>query len=471
VYFCIKIIIEQNMKKIVLLSILFCVFNLKAQITQEYILSKYESKVDSLIKMIMADGSFYERLGYLCDVFGHRLSGSENLERALDWLYSEMKKDGLQNVAKDSVWVPHWVRKDENCELIFPMQKRIPVMAYGGSISTPKEGIEADVLVVTSFEELKEKAELAKGKIVVYNVPFVTYSQAVPFRFRGAINAAEVGAVASLARSVTPQNNSLHTGMMIYSDDVVKIPHGTLTSEDADLLLRLQNRGITPRLRLTLLNETLPDFLSWNLRGELVGSELPDEYIALGGHIDSWDVGTGAHDDACGCVATWAAVKYIKDAGLRPRRTLRAVMWANEENGVRGGKAYRDQHSHLHHSLMFELDAGCFRPWRIGFSGPDTIFSIVKFFEPLLQKIDSITVVVGGGGVDIDPMVRTGVPAMSLWTNSEGNYFRYHHSEWDTFDKIVAEDFKKCIATIAVVMYLYADLPVDYLSFIRQATH
>lgn len=459
------------MKKIIYLSLFLCVYNLNAQITQEYILSKYESKVDSLIKIIMEDDKFYERLGYLCDVFGHRLSGSENLERALDWLYSEMKKDGLQNVAKDSVWVPHWVRQEEKCELIFPMQKKIPVMAYGGSISTPKEGIEADVLVVSSFEELKEKAALAKGKIVVYNVPFINYSQAVPFRFRGAINAAEVGAVASLARSVTPQNNSLHTGMMIYNDNVNKIPHGTLNSEDAELLHRLQNRGITPRLRLTLLNETLPDFLSWNLRGELVGWEHPNEFIALGGHIDSWDVGTGAHDDACGCVATWAAVKYIKDAGLRPRRTLRAVMWANEENGVRGGKAYRDQHSHLPHSLMFELDAGCFRPSKIGFSGPDTIFSIVKFFEPLLQKIDSITVVRGGGGVDIDPMVRTGVPAMSLWTESEGNYFRYHHSEWDTFDKIVAQDLKKCIAAIAVAMYLYADLPVDYLSFIKQASH
>jgi len=459
------------------LSIILVVLNLlptilfSEMISQEYILSKYEKKVDSLIKIIMNDDKFYNRLGYLCDIYGHRLSGSENLERALDWLEKEMYRDSLQNVARDSVWVPHWVRGEEKCELISPWRKNIPVIAFGGSISTPNVGIEADVLVVKSFEELKDKADLAKGKIIVYNVPFVSYGQAVQFRFRGAIDAASVGAVASLTRSVTPQNNSLHTGMMIYDDKYPKIPHGAITIEDADLLERIQARGLTPRIRLLLLNESKPDALSWNLRSELTGREQPNEYIAFGGHIDSWDVGTGAHDDACGCVASWAALTYLKIANLIPRRTLRVVFWANEENGVRGGKAYRDQHSHELHSLMFEFDAGCFRPSRIGFSGPDTIFSIIKFFEPLLQKIDSITVVKGGGGVDIDPMVRTGVPAMSLWTDSQGNYFRFHHSELDTFDKIDKKEFQKCIATIAVALYLYADLPIDYIQFIKQTTH
>lgn len=462
------------MKKLSFVLVLFFLIiqnNTNSQITQEFILKNYEKKVDSLINFILKDDWFYNRLGYLCDVFGPRLSGSDNLERALDWLRDEMINDGLINVAKDSVWVPNWKRYEEKCELVYPMQKDIPVIAFGGSVSTPKDGILADVLVVKSFEELKEKTNLAKGRIIVYNVPFVSYSQAVQFRFRGAIEAAAVGAIASLTRSVTPQNNSLHTGMMIYDNSIPEIPHGAITIEDADLLERLQNRGFTPKIKLILLNSKLPDVLSWNLRGEIPGREFPNEYIALGGHIDSWDVGTGAHDDACGCVATWAAVKYLKDLNFIPRRTLRVVMWANEENGVRGGKAYRDQHGHLPHVLMFEFDAGCFKPYRLGFSGPDTLFSIVKFFEPLLQKIDSIAVTKGGGGVDIDPMVRTGVPAMSLWTDSQGKYFSYHHSNLDTFDKIDSIEFKKCIATIAVAMYLYADLPIDYLQLIKQITH
>lgn len=462
---------NKKISVIIALSFLSACSLFAEMISQEYILSKYKHKVDSLIKIIMNDDKFYDRLGYLCDIYGHRLSGSENLEKALDWLQIEMQRDGLQNVARDSVWVPHWVRGEEKCQMLLPWRKNIPVIAFGGSISTPKEGIEADVLVVKSFDELKEKSSLAIGKIVVFNVPFVNYGQAVQFRFRGAIEAAASGAVASLTRSVTPQSNSLHTGMMIYDDKYPKIPHGAITIEDADLLERIQSRGLTPRIRLILLNETKPDALSWNLRSELVGKDLPNEIIAFGGHIDSWDVGTGAHDDACGCIASWAALKYIKDANLHPRRTLRVVFWANEENGVRGGKAYCDQHSHEQHSLMFEFDAGCFRPSKIGFSGPDTLLSIIKFFEPLLQKIDSITVVKGGGGVDIDPMVRTGVPAMSLWTDSEGKYFRYHHSELDTFDKINKQDFQKCIAAIAVVLYLYADLPLDYIQFIKQTTH
>jgi len=453
--------------KILILMLLLTVTTAKSEINQEFILKKYSEKVDRIINRVMNDSTAYLRLGYLCDVFGSRLSGSENLERALDWLYEAMKSDGLDNVAKDSVWVPHWKRGFEECRLISPMEHKIPILAFGGSISTPIGGITAPILVVETFEELTEKSNQAKGKIVVFNAEFKNYGQAVQYRFLGAIKAAEVGALASITRSVTPHNmNSVHTGMMIYDDKVPQIPHGAISIEDALLLSRLQSLGIEPVIHLNLQNDHHPDFLSWNLRGEILGSELPDEIIALGGHIDSWDVGTGAHDNACGCVATWEAIRVLKELNLIPKRTLRTVMWANEENGVRGGNAYREQHGHHTHVLMFEFDSGCFVPSHLRFTGNDTLFKIVKFFEPLLQKIDSISVATGGGGVDIAPMTKRGIPAMSLSTNSKGMYFAYHHSNNDTFDKIVFDDFNKCIATIAVAMYIYADLPINYLDYI-----
>lgn len=453
---------------VILATLTLCVIKLDAQITQEFILAEYEKKAEKLIDAIMSDSTAYQRLGYLTDVFGSRLSGSANLERALDWMYAEMKSDGLDNVTKDSVMVPHWVRGLERCDIISPLNHNMLVASYGGSISTPDGGITAEVYVVNSFEQLKNNADKAKGKIVVYNAPFLNYGQAVQYRFHGAVRAAEVGAVASLARSVTPQNmNSVHTGMMVYVDSITKIPHGAITIEDAELLQRLQDRGITPKIKLVLESETLPDALSYNLYSELSGIENPDEIIAHGGHIDSWDMGTGAHDDACACVASWEVIRKIKQLNLKPKRTLRAVMWANEENGVRGGNAYRDKHKDEKHVLMFEFDSGCFAPSAIRFSGSDTLLQIVKFFEPILRKIDSIEVVKGGGGVDIGPMTRLGYPAMSLSTRDRGQYFSYHHSRNDTFDKIVFSDYNKCIAAIAVSLFIYSDLPIEYYKYIE----
>lgn len=434
------------------------------EITQEYILENYSDIADKIIEAALEDTTSYDRLAYFCDYFGHRLSGSENLERSLKWIEQQMKADSLENVRAEEVMVPHWVRGNEYCKMLEPWKKNISMVGLGGSIGTPKEGITADVIVVKNYDDLKEKADKIKGKIVVYNEPFKHYGQAANYRVRGAMHAARYGAVASLIRSASPIGMSLpHGGMMLYADTIKKIPHAALSHEDADLFLRLQNRGITPQITLYMEAETLPDAPSANVIGELVGSEKKNEYLAIGGHIDSWDLGTGAHDDASGCLSSWQAVKLMKDLGLRPRRTVRAVMWVNEENGLRGGRKYAEDHGDEMHALVFEFDSGCFPPSEIRYRGPEDLFEIVKYMQPLLQRIDSIKVIPGGGGVDISPMMKKGIPAMSLNTEDEGKYFWYHHSAADTIDKIDDENYRKCVAAIALAIYIYADLPINLI--------
>lgn len=432
----------------------------KETIDSAYIVRKYSEIADKILAAATKDSSSWDRLAYMCDTFGPRLSGSENLENAIRWMLEEMKRDGFDNVRADSVMVPHWVRGNEKCELVSPRRQNINLLGLGGSIGTPKEGITAEVYVVGSIEELEANKDKAKGKIVVYDYKYQNYGQAVRFRFWGAVPAANAGAVASLIRPVTPEiNQNPHTGMMVYADSVPKIPHASITGEDASMLHRMQERGQTPVVHLYMEAKTLPDTLSYNVMCEIKGSEKPEEIIAFGGHLDSWDAGTGAHDDASGCVSAWEALKLLKELGLKPRRTLRAVAWANEENGVRGGKAYAEKYKNEKHVLMFEFDSGLFPPETIGFNGPDSLYNIVRGFEPLLQKIDSVDVRRGGGGVDIGPMMKLGVPGMSLNTRDNGKYFWYHHSPTDTVDKIDPLDLNKCIAAIALSMYIYSDLP------------
>jgi carboxypeptidase Q len=379
-----------------------------------------------------------------------------------------MRQDGFDRVVTDTIMIPHWKRGHEYCKLTHPRNADIKMLGLGGSIATPPEGITAPVLVVESFDELAARKDEANGKIVVYNVQFESYRQCVKYRFVGAIKAAEAGAVASLARSVSPIGmNNPHTGMMIYNDTVPKIPHASILPEDAAMLGRMQKRGITPEIKLYMEAQTLPDVESSNVFCEIRGSEYPDEIIAVGGHIDSWDVGTGAHDDASGCIAAWEALRMIKESGLKPKRTLRAVMWANEENGQRGGKEYARMHNMENHILMFEFDSGVFPPSQIRYSGPDRLVEIVKSMEPLFRHVnDSINVVEGAWGVDIRPMVEQfGIPSMCLNTDDKGKYFWYHHSPADTPDKIKPEDFNQCIAAIAVAIYLYSELPGSFIHY------
>ena len=450
------------MRKFITIILFFTASTVYAQ---EHVSPKTQKNVDRLINYLVNDTVAYDRLVYMCDMFGPRLSGSQNLENALDWIIEEMKKDDFDSSYKEPVMVPHWVRGNEYCRMIKPRTENIPMLSLGGSIATPPEGITAPVLVVSSFDELEEKSEQAKGKIVLYNIPWKNYGQAVQYRFYGAFRAAQHGAVASLTRSTSPNSHRHpHTGVMFYSDTVKKIPHCAIPEEDSQFLARMQTRGITPVLKIYMEAETMPDFESSNIIAEIRGSEKPDEIIALGGHIDSWDVGSGAHDDASGCISAWQVIKAMKDLGIKPKRTLRCVMWANEENGLRGGRKYAENHKDEKHALAFEFDSGVFPPQEIKYKGPDSLFTIVRTFEDILKTIDDrIIVKDGGGGVDIRPLMKQGVPAMSLNTDDQGEYFEYHHSALDTPDKVDRNDFNRCVAAIAVAVYLYSELDINLI--------
>jgi carboxypeptidase Q len=335
------------------------------------------------------------------------------------------------------------------------------MLGLGNSIGTPSEGIEADVLVVHDFQELEASAARTKGRIVLFNVPFTNYGETVQYRMGGPSRAAALGAVAVLVRSVGPPGlRTPHTGALRYADGVPQIPAAAVTVEDAERLQRMQDRGTTVRLRLKMEAKFLPDADSYNVVGEIRGREKPDEIVLVSGHFDSWDVGTGSTDDGGGCVVTWEALRMMKKLNLRPRRTVRVVLWTNEENGTRGGLAYRDRYKDqlANHVLMLESDSGVFRPTGFGFTGTDTARARVADIATLLRGIDADHVGSAGEGADIGPSVETArVPAMAL--EVEGNYFLIHHTQADTVDKIDPTDMSRAAAAIAVMAYVVAEMP------------
>lgn len=424
--------------------------------------SLYEEDVKAILDAAVSDTSGFRRLEWLSDYYPKRLSGSRNLEDAIDWIVQEMRQDGFDEVRTQDVMVPVWERGEESATLISPAKRVLPMLGLGNSVGTPEEGIEAEVVVVRSFEELRDQRDRIAGRIVLFNVPFETYGKTVIFRTNGAIEAARYGAVASLIRSVGPFSlQTPHTGNSSYMDGLPKIPQAAITSEDAMWMQRMADRGETIRVHLRMQARTLPDRKSRNIIADLKGSEFPEEVIVLGGHIDSWDVGQGAMDDGGGVVATWEAVRLIASLGLRPKRTMRVVLWTNEENGLRGAMAYRDlavEEGIENHVLAIESDAGVFDPVGFGFSGPEPALDLLREIGRYLEPIESGEVLRGGGGADIGPLMTLGVPGMGLLVDGS-RYFWYHHTEADTVDKLSNEDFNECVATLAVFAYVVGSLP------------
>ncbi len=436
---------------------------LRAQSAADPLLDGYRETAGRIIKAAVADSGAYDRLGRLVDTFGHRLSGSRSLESAIDWILAEMRRDGLDNPRTEPVMVPHWVRGQESAELILPRRTPLVMLGMGMSEGTPKAGITAPVLVVSSFEELTARASMAKGKIVLFDTPFTTYGATVQYRVRGAVEAAKVGAVAALIRTVASNSiRSPHTGSTRYDTTgaVPRIPIAALSVEDAMMLHRFQDRGEPVVVKLTMGARTLPDAPSRNVMAEVTGSVLPDEVVVLGGHIDSWDVGTGAMDDAGGVVAAWEAVRLIHRLGLNPRRTIRVVGWTNEENGMRGARSYRDARGEdvAKHVLAIESDGGVFEPRGFSFSGSDSAVAILRRVATLLEPIGADNITTPGGGADIAPLMERGVPGMGLVTAGE-RYFWYHHSPGDTLDKLDPAEMARCVAAMAVMAYVAADMP------------
>ena len=426
-------------------------------------IKNYRAAAGRIIGAALTSSKAYERLAHLTDHIGNRLSGSKNLEQAIGWALAEMKRDGLDNVRGEKVMVPHWVRGHESLELTSPFSRELVMLGLGNSVATPRDGITAPAIVVRNFDELEKLGEQVRGKIVVYNSPFTNYGAAVQYRQNGASRAARYGAVAAIVRSVTPVSlQTPHTGAMAYAEDQPKIPTAAITIESAEFLQRMYDRGDQPVLRLKMEAQFLPDAESANVIAEIRGSEKPDEVVLIGGHYDSWDVGQGAHDDGGGCIIAWEAVRLLKELGLRPRRTIRVVLFTNEENGLRGGNAYRDAHKGEvnKHVLAIESDSGVYQPAGFGLAASASPQARANMQEiaKLLNGIRADRIAANGGGADIGPMMREGVVGASLDVDGS-HYFDIHHTPADTLDKIDPQNLALCVATMAVMAYTVADMP------------
>ncbi len=435
---------------------------------------QYGDVAGRIIDATMARNDAWRKMEQLCDGIGHRLSGSPELERAVEWAATAMIRDGLENVRKEPVTVPHWVRGRESLVMTQPRRMELTMLGLGGSIATPAEGVTAPVLVVEDKDELDRLGDAARGRIVLFNHAMPPYHEetgthygtTVQYRGNGAAWAAEKGAVAALVRSVTARSlNSPHTGAMRYRDGVPKIPTAAVSIEHAEMISRLSRSGVSVTVTLKMEAHMRPDAESANVIGELRGRTKPEEIVVIGGHLDSWDVGQGAHDDAGGCVISMEAVNVLRRLDLRPARTIRVVLFTNEENGLAGGTAYAEKHlpDMPNHVAAIESDGGVFAP--VGFSvttasdarqarAQEQLGQITA----LLERIGATRASDGGGGADIGPMRKHGVTLLAHNVDMS-TYFDIHHSPADTLDKVIPEDLSRNVAAMAVVAYVLADMP------------
>jgi carboxypeptidase Q len=425
-------------------------------------LDPYRANAEKLITAAQADQFAWDRLAELTDTYGQRLSGSENLNRAIAWAVETMKKDGLEGVHTERVMIPKWVRGNESLEIVNPPHHTVPLLGLGGSVATPAAGVEADVIVVSNGDELTKRSAEAKGKIVLFNVPYTNYGETVAYRSGGASMAARHGAVAAIVRSVGPMGlRTPHTGGMNYAADVPKIPTAAIPAEDANRIQRLVNRGVRVRLRLKMEAHFDADVESFNVVGDIRGSEKPEEIVLVGGHFDSWDPGMGASDDGVGCIVTWEAARLMKKLNIRPKRTVRVVLFTNEENGTRGGNGYRDQHAQeaANHVLAVESDSGVFAPGRLGFTGSEAARKLIGDIATLLAPLGMSEITGGGGGADIGPVATLGKVPMMAYSGDSTKYFTIHHTPADTVERIEPQEVSKAAAALAAMIYVVADMP------------
>lgn len=435
--------------------------------------SSQVEKYDDLVERLRSEGlrtcAAYDLLTELTSKAPHRLSGSAGAAKAVEVTKEMMENLGFDNVHLEKVMVPHWVRGSIESAVAFSGGQEFPltICALGGSIATPKEGITAGVIEVQSFDEVSALGEKAKGKIIFYNRPmdptklntFEAYGGAVNQRSQGAIEAAKVGAVAVLVRSMTLRLDDVpHTGVMGYNDTIPKIPAAAISTVDANWLSGMLKSNMVLTVRMNLSCETLPDVESANVAGEITGSEKPEEIIVVGGHLDAWDKGSGAHDDGSGCMQAIEAVSLIKRLGLKPKRTIRAVMFMNEENGTRGGKAYpvAAERKGEKHIAAMESDAGGHAPRGIGVQADSVVLGKVLRWKPLFEKLLAGDVGAGYGGVDIGPLIATGVPGFGLRPETH-RYFDYHHSDNDTIDKVHPRELEMGAIVEALLCWLIAE--------------
>jgi carboxypeptidase Q len=419
----------------------------------------------------------YRQVAHLSNNIGPRLTGSAQAAKSVEYVASELKAIGCE-VQLERVLAPHWVRGEETAALVqFPGQaanttQKIVLCALGPSVATPPSGIEAEVIVVRNFDELKSlPREKVAGKIVLFNFPFdkqmaaegrggEAYGEAVVYRADGPSAAARQGAVACLIRSVGGADYRLpHTGQTDYAMDAPKIPAGAVTAEDADLIADLVRQGPV-RMKLVLSPQTLPDVESANVIGDIKGTEHPEQVIIVSGHLDSWDLGTGAIDDGAGVAVSMEAANLIQKLHLKPKRTIRVIAWMNEENGLAGSKQYEKDHEKewMNHFAAMETDGGAGHPLGINIKAKPEVKKTLAPVAAILQESGAgMLSLVEHCGADIGPMEKAGVPAFSPIQDSRF-YFNYHHTAADTLDKIVPKELAENSAVVAVLAYALANM-------------
>ncbi|HEY0094921.1 MAG TPA: M20/M25/M40 family metallo-hydrolase, partial [Archangium sp.] len=421
---------------------------------------------ERLVGAALTEGHAYARLAELTDGIGPRLSGSEGEKAAVQWARRAFEADGVK-VWLEPVKVPRWVRGAESGRVLASERFRehpLALLALGGSVATPPEGVTAEVLEVRSLEEVAALGEKVKGKVVLFNHSMAVaadYGKAAALRTRGAPVAAKAGAVGMLVRSLaTASLRSAHTGAMRYEEGVAQIPAAAVSVEDAELLHRLLAGGPV-KVELKLGCQTLPDADSFNVVAEVQGREKPREVVLLGAHLDSWDVGTGAHDDGAGVVMVMETARLLGKLKPAPRRTVRVVLFANEENGLRGGRAYAEAHAGelAHHVAAMEMDSGGFRPLGVVLrAGPGGAELVAPWLKPL-EALGAGSLLQGdAGGADISPLLPARVPFVGVKVDSS-KYFDVHHSWADTLDKVDPKELAQATAAVAWVGYVLAEVP------------
>lgn len=428
------------------------------------VIAPASARLETLVSAALADSYAYDKLAELCDEVGPRLVGSPGMERAIEWSQRSMREAGFDSVWLEPVTVPHWTRGREWARCTAPVEFELRISALGLSDGTGAgnpDGIEAEILAVRDFDELEARAAEVPGKIVLYDQPWEGYGKSVQYRVHGASRAAAHGAVAALVRSVTGHSlGSPHTGMMHYDDQQPRIPIAAVTVEDAGRLLRLERKGLKPRVRLYLEAENHGETTSWNVIGDIRGREKPEEIVLVSGHLDSWDVGTCAHDDGAGVALALGAGRLIAQQEPRPRRTVRVVHWTCEEMGGHGGKAYLEAHRDEldRHVLALESDSGSFAPRGFSVQADSLVVrAVAELAAPLAELApQNWLVTAGGSGVDVGPIVREGVPGVGHRVEHD-RYFDYHHSDADTFDKIDRDELARNAAAIAGLIWSVAD--------------
>jgi hypothetical protein len=421
---------------------------------------------DQFVRSALTDRKGYHLLKELTDM-GSRLSGSENSVKAIMWAKKKMEEDGFDKVWLQPVMVPHWVRgKVEQAEIVKSKlfkNRKLNIATLGGSIGTGKSGISAEVLEVKNFDELKALRDKAKGKIIFMSRPldpgiiqtFRGYGQAVDQRVFGAMQAAKLGAVGVMIRSITTKyDNVPHTGVMIYNDTIPKIPAVALGYQDADFISNALKKDPHLEVNIKLDCKTLPDAQSYNLIGELTGSEFPDQVIVVGGHSDSWDKGVGANDDGTGIMQSMEVVDLFKRLDIKPKRTIRCVFFINEENGSRGGEKYGEyaKDSPEKHIAAIEADAGSGSPRGFSIDADSLTIANMQSWLPVLRRSDIDWVEKGGSGADVGEIKNA--KARIGYIPDPQRYFDYHHSDNDQFAIIHPREFELGSAAMATLVYI-----------------